>query len=101
MLPTEGAGAGAEQGSETSQGLLGARTPRAGSVLRAGPEAQLSWDTTVAVLCTRAGSSLPPSGSLREAEAVSLPPELERLVHSARPAGLVGKRVCINGMQGM
>lgn len=59
VLPTEGPGAGAEQGSETSQGLLGARTPRAGPVLRAGPEAQLSWDGTVAVLCTRAAPCRP------------------------------------------
>lgn len=59
VLPTEGPGAGAEQGSEASQGLLGARIPRAGPVLRAGPEAQPSWDRTVAVLCTRAAPCRP------------------------------------------
>ena len=48
-----------------SQGLPGACTPHVGFVLRADPEAQLSWDRTVAVRW-HPGSSLPPSGSTWE-----------------------------------
>ena len=65
VLPAEDPGTSAGQGSEMSQGLPGARLPCMGFVLRAGPEAQLSWDRIVAVHW-HPGSSLPPSGSTWE-----------------------------------